>query len=90
MLEYLETTGDELILGNSSCTDSDDDDGRLLTWPASLEKDHETQGNNLESEPQQTTTVDNTVDGLALHDESQATQDDNAIFLKKNPTQHVP
>ena len=64
----------------------------MLTWAASLEKDHATQVSNLESERQLTTTVDNTVDGLALHADSQATEDDNLNFpkKKKNPTQPAP
>ena len=80
MLQCSEIARDELILGNSSLTDTDDDDAWLLTLAASLEKDHDTQIRILESEFQLTTTVDNTVDGLAPHDESQATQDDNLIF----------
>lgn len=82
--ECLEPIGDDQILGDSSLTDSDDDDAGLLTWAASLEKDHATQVSNLESERQLTTTVDNTVDGLALHADSQATEDDNLNFPKKN------
>ena len=91
--ECLEPIGDDQILGDSSLTDSDDDDAGLLTWAASLEKDHATQVSNLESERQLTTTVDNTVDGLALHADSQATEDDNLNFpkkKKKNPTQPAP
>jgi hypothetical protein len=83
VLQCLETAGDEFIVGDSSLADSDDDNAGLVTWAASLEKEYETQGSNLESEPQLTTTVDNTVDGLALHDESQATQDDNMNFPQK-------
>ena len=92
VLQCLETAGDEIIVGNSSLADSDDDNAGLVTWAASLEKDHETHDSNLESEPQLTTTVDNTVDGLALHDESQATQEDNMNSPppKKNPTQPAP
>ena len=83
MLQCLETAGDEIVVGNNSLADSDDDNAGLVTWAASLEKDHETQDSNLETEPQLTTTVDNTFDGLALHDESQATQEDNMNFPKK-------
>ena len=93
VLQCLESAGDEIIVGNSSLVDSDDDDAGLLTWAASCEKDHETQDSNLESEPQVTTTVDNTVQGLPLPDNSQGTQDDNMNFppkKKRNPTQPAP
>lgn len=59
-LQVVETIGDDPILGNSSLTDSDDDDAGLLTWVASLDKVSETQLSNLESEPHLNTTVDNT------------------------------
>ena len=93
MLDFLETIQDDPILGNSSLTDSDDDDAGLLTWVASLDKVSETQFNNLESEPQLNTTVDNTVAGLALQPESQDTQEDNTREVKKkkkNATQPAP
>lgn len=83
-LEFVETVQDDPILGNSSLTDSDDDDDAgLLTWVASLDKVSETQFSNLESEPHLHTTVDNTVAGLALQNESQDTQEDNTREVKK-------
>jgi hypothetical protein len=93
-LEFVETVQDDPILGNSSLTDSDDDDDAgLLTWVASLDKVSETQFSNLESEPHLHTTVDNTVAGLALQNESQDTQEDNTREVKKkkkNATQPAP
>jgi hypothetical protein len=92
VLQCLESAEDGIIVGGSSLADSDDDDAGLLTWAASCEKQFETQDNNLrkgfetqdsnlESEPQGTTTVDNTLQGLP--DDSQGTQDDHMNFPKK-------
>ena len=91
MLQCLETARGDPLLGNDS--DDDDVDAGLLTWAASLEKEYETQASNLESDTQLTTTMDNIADGLALHYESQGTQEDNTREVKKrkrNPTQPAP
>ena len=79
--QCLETATGEEVLGLGS--DDDDVDAGLLTWAASLEKEYETQVSNLESDTQLTTTIDNPVDGLALHSESQGTQEDNTREVKK-------
>ena len=92
-LKCVEAEGDDPILGNSSLTDSDDDDAGLLTWVATLEKDPETQVSNLESETQLVAPVDNAGCGLALHNESQDTQEDNTTEVKrkkKRPTEPAP
>ena len=90
-LQCVDGLGDDPILGNSSLTDSDDDDvdAGLLTWVASLDKVSETQVSNLECEPQPHTSLVNTIEGF----ESQDTQEDNTREVKKkkkNPTQPAP
>ena len=90
-MQCVDTAKADPVLGNDS--DDDDDDAGLLTWVASLDKDYETQVSNLESETQLTTTVDNTIDSLALGTDSQGTQDDNrrdAKKRKRNPTHPAP
>ncbi len=89
-LQCVDTTNGDEVLGNDS---DDDDDAGLLTWVASLDKDHDTQVSNLESETQVTTTLGDTIDCLAVGTDSQGTQEDNTREAKKrkrNPTQPAP